>query len=37
MQRFHRILNSKNNKNELLESILRETQKQWNDKYYNNE
>ena len=36
MRRFHTILNSKSNKDELLESILNRTQNQWNNKYYNN-
>ena len=36
MRRFSNILNSKNNKDELLASILNKTQEQWNSKYYNN-
>lgn len=36
MRNFSRILNSKNNKDELLASILDKTQEQWNSKYYNN-
>ena len=36
MRRFSNILNNKDNKDELLESILKKTQKQWNSKYYNN-
>lgn len=36
MQRFYNILKNKNNKDELLESILNKTQVQWNNKYYNN-
>ena len=35
MERFYRVLQTKENKDELLESILDKTQVQWNDKYYN--
>ena len=36
MLNFSNILNSRDNKDELLTSILKETQEQWNNKYYNN-
>ena len=36
MRNFSNILNSRDNKDELLTSILKETQEQWNNKYYNN-
>lgn len=36
MLNFSNILNSRDNKDELLASILKKTQEQWNNKYYNN-
>ena len=36
MRNFSNILNSRDNKDELLASILDKTQEQWNSKYYNN-
>lgn len=36
MLNFSNVLNSRDNKDELLASILKETQEQWNNKYYNN-
>lgn len=36
MLNFSNILNSRDNKDELLTSILKKTQEQWNNKYYNN-
>lgn len=36
MLNFSNVLNSRDNKDELLASILKKTQEQWNNKYYNN-
>ena len=36
MVNFSNVLNSRDNKDELLASILKKTQEQWNNKYYNN-